>query len=95
MSCYGHFDYLIKTYNIIPGTDQYAQYEAYHRHLAHELRNEPGTPHSSLTDIYYVGYFIKHLRNPDLISVGRELKAVPPSNRLSLQQGLALLQNVK
>ena len=80
-----------KTYNIIPGSVEHKKYEKYHRHLAYELRNEPGTRQSIWTDTYSVGYFIKHLEVPALVKLGRQLKAVPVKSRVSLKEALSLI----
>jgi len=43
-------------YNIKVGTDKHKKYNTFHRHLAHELRNIPGSSVSTFSDIYTLGY---------------------------------------
>uniref|UniRef100_A0A7M5XKW9 Protein kinase domain-containing protein n=2 Tax=Clytia hemisphaerica TaxID=252671 RepID=A0A7M5XKW9_9CNID len=50
-----------KTYNIQPGSDTAKKYNTYHRHIAYELRNIPGSKQSVQTDIFSLGHMLKHL----------------------------------
>lgn len=59
-------------YSIKPGTEEHDKYERFHRHLAYELRNIPGSTQSVMTDTYSIGYMFKHLSTITL----------PPNNRI-------------
>ena len=45
-----------KVYNSQPGSDIAEKYRTFHRHLAHELRNVPGSKQSGITDAYSIGF---------------------------------------
>ena len=85
-------------YNVKPGTPEHETYEKWHRHLAYELRNIPGSSQSFKTDIYSIGYMLKHagaLTSPpceQIILLGRLMKNQNPSQRISLQNSLDKLQ---
>ena len=75
-----------RTYSL--NAEEQTKYNVHHRHLAHELRNVPGTKQSVMTDTYSVGYLIKSIgHNIDvklLYNLGRKLKTVDVSQRMSL-----------
>lgn len=76
-------------YNILPGTAVNKKYNTNHRHLAHELRNTPGSVQSYATDTYSIGHMFKHAGASanylPLVELGRLMKRIAPSDRLSLK----------
>ena len=79
-------------YNIAPGTAINSTYNTIHRHIAHELRNVPGSKQSIKTGIYSVGYMFKHaaakiLFKP-IIELGRLMKHCDIDGRISTQNAL-------
>ena len=85
-------------YDITPSSEDQATYNTNHRHLAHELRNVPLTRQSVMTDTYSVGYMFKHtacsIPYEPIIELGRQLKTVSVSCRLSLSTALGFLQDL-
>ena len=79
-------------YKICPGTKEHEMYNQWHRHLAHELRNIPGSKQSVLTDTYSLGYMLKHTAGVigynALIQLGRLMKKLQPSERISIDNAL-------
>ena len=75
-------------YNVVPGSKEHKKYNSVHRHLAHELRNIPGSSQTIATDTYSVGHMFKHaaatINFEPLIKLGRAMKHVSPFSRLSL-----------
>ncbi len=51
-------------YNLVPGSEEQKKYNLVHRHLAHELRNIPGSKQTVLTDTYSIGHMFKHAGYP-------------------------------
>lgn len=67
-------------------------YSKFHKHLAPELWKTQGTQQSVLTDIYSVGYAIKHMGGSKALSnFGRKLKSKFPDDRISLADARVLL----
>ena len=89
------------TYNIEPGSAEHIQYETYHRHLAYELRNIPGSKQSFKTDTYSVGYMIKHLSaltkppSNKLLGLARMMKTANSQQRISLENALDKLHGIE
>ena len=87
-----------KTYNIVPGSELADKYNKYHRHLAYELRNIPGSKQSILTDTYSVGFMFKHLGAKvgckEMISLGKHMKNKDPGSRVSLNNALNICRKV-
>ena len=81
------------TYNIKKADQE--THNLYHRHLAHELRNKTNSKQTVLTDIYSIGYMFKHvaatLPYKPLIELGRHMKVPEPSQRLSIESALIVL----
>ena len=79
-------------YNIVPGTAVNKKYNTDHRHLAHELRNIPGSVQSYATDTYSIGHMFKHAgaiaSYLPLVELGRLMKRIAPSDRLSLKDAI-------
>eukprot|EP00112_Aurelia_sp_Birch-Aquarium-sp1_P009704 Seg2112.1 transcript_id=Seg2112.1/GoldUCD/mRNA.D3Y31 product="Serine/threonine-protein kinase dst3" protein_id=Seg2112.1/GoldUCD/D3Y31 len=79
-------------YNIRPGTEMNAKYNRDHRHLAHELRNIPGSGQSYATDIYSIGHMFKHsggaINFMPIVELGRMMKRISPSDRLSIENAM-------
>ena len=79
-------------YNITPGSEKQDRYNKYHRHLAYELRNVPGSCQSELTDTYSIGYVIKYIGHYEnikgLFDIGRCLKAPNPENRTTFMNAM-------
>ena len=79
-------------YNVRPGTTINEKYNRDHRHLAHELRNIPGSGQSCATDTYSIGYLFKHsgaiVNYMPLVELGRMMKRVSPSDRLSIENAM-------
>ena len=85
-------------YNIIPGSDDAKIYNTQHRHLAHELRNKPGTKQSPLTDAYSIGHMIKYLcpyipSSEKVLQLASKLKCIEPCMRLTLANALDSICN--
>ena len=86
------------TYNIEPGTAEHKQYETYHRHLAYELRNTPGSTQSFKTDTYSIGYMFKHTgalivpSSEHILRLAKMMKHQDPEKRISLLNVLHKLQ---
>ena len=88
------------TYNITPGSPEATQYNTHHRHLAHELRNTPGSKQSVLTDTYSIGHMIKHLcpfvaHSQKLLELASNLKSIEAKTRLTLTKALYLIKNIE
>lgn len=70
-------------------------YNLNHRHLAFELRNLQNAKQTQMTDIYSIGYMFKHtaalLKYEPLIDLGRHMKTQEPSDRLSIEGALNVL----
>lgn len=75
-----------RTYSL--NAEEREKCNVHHRHLAHELRNVPGTKQSMMTDTYSVGYLVKYIGHniaaKHLYTLGRKLKTVDVSQRMSL-----------
>lgn len=88
-----------KIYNIKPGSDVAKRYNTLHRHLAFELRNVPGSKQSVYTDIFSLGYMLKHmggvLRSEELITLGRHMKVKEAEFRTPLKKALNIVENLK
>ena len=86
-----------KVYSIKPGSDLSKQYNTYHRHLAYELRNVPGSKQSVFTDIYSLGYMFKHvgpmLQCDEIVSSGRHMKVQEAEFRTPLTKALQIVQS--
>jgi len=84
-----------KTYNILPRSELAEKYNKHHRHLAHELRNVPGSKQSILTDTYSIGYMFKHIagivHDDNIITLARSMKIKEPGFRISLKKALDVL----
>ena len=84
-----------KSYHIQPGSDVAKRYNTFHRHLAHELRNIPGSKQSEITDAYSVGFMFKHLSAivgcEDVIILGKSMKKQDPKYRLSVKKAVKVL----
>lgn len=86
------------TYNIKPGTVEHKQYEKYHRHLAFELRNIPGSHQSFKTDTYSIGHMLKHSSlctippSEHIFKLAKLMKIQDSSSRISLYNALGKLQ---
>ena len=86
------------TYSIQPGTAEHEQYEKYHRHLAYELRNIPGSSQSFKSDTYSIGHMFKHLStrllqpSDHITRLSRMMKNRDQKLRISLQNALHKLQ---
>ena len=81
-------------YSIQPGTKEHERFEKFHRHLAYELRNIPGSSQSFLTDTFSIGYMFKHLSNkiapPNMFILGlsKLMKYQNPDIRILLKNAL-------
>ena len=77
-----------RQYNILPGSKENLKYNKFHRHLAHELRNLPGSKQSVATDLYSIGYLFKHsaayISYQPIIELGRLMKCIEPASRISI-----------
>lgn len=86
------------TYNIIPGTKNNTIYNKRHRHLAHELRNIPGSKQSFATDTYSIGFMLKHaaavIKFSPLIELGRIMKRQDPVSRVTINNALDKIQMI-
>lgn len=84
------------SYNISPGSKEHEAYNRNHRHLAHELRNIPGSKQTTKTDIYSIGYMFKHsaasMNYLPIIELGRKMKRTDPTERLSLENAMDKLK---
>lgn len=79
-------------YNVAEGSQESVTYNTRHRHLAHELRNIPGSKQSILTDTYSIGFLLKHagetIRHQPVIQLGRLMKCRDPCSRISIENCL-------
>lgn len=68
-------------YNIVKGSKESLRYNKIHQHLAYELRNQPNTPQSYLTDIYSLGYNFKaiatHSHIEPIMKLSKRMMCVP------------------
>ena len=75
-----------KTYNILPGSVLALKYNKCHRHLAHELRNIPGSIQSELTDTYSIEFMFKHMAAQigcqEIVFLGKNMKVKEPEFRV-------------
>ena len=85
-------------YYIAPGSKEQNVYNTNHRHLAHELRNIPGSKQSVLTDTYSIGHTIKHavgwIKCNPLVQLGRSMKTIKPEIRISLASALEQIRSI-
>ena len=83
-------------YNVVPGSEEHKKYNSVHRHLAHELRNIPGSSQTIATDTYSVGHMFKHaaatINFEPIIQLGRAMKHVSPISRLSLASAVEMIK---
>lgn len=81
-----------RIYNIVPGSRDHHLYNSRHRHLAFELRNVPGSKQCIQTDLYSIGYLLKHsaaiVKSGGLVALGRMLKDQNPMRRISICNAL-------
>ena len=79
-------------YSIAEGSEERARYNSRHRHLAHELRNVPGSKQSVLTDVYSIGFLLKHsaatISHQPVIQLGRMMKSRNSCSRISIENCL-------
>ena len=75
-------------YNIRKGSLKHKRYNTYHRHLAHELRNIPGSSVTCHSDIYSLGYnfrvIAQHVRSEKLTVISTTMLAEKPTDRPEL-----------
>ena len=75
-------------YNIIPGSEKHRKYNTYHRHLAHELRNVPGSRETVESDVYTLGYNIEkvaqYLKSSRLLCIATKMMVKSPLDRVLL-----------
>lgn len=82
-------------YDLTPS--QRERYNKHHRHIAYEIRNERFTRQSVATDTYSVGFLIKRIgfylspQNDKVCEVGKRLKSVELSSRITLDNALQQL----
>ena len=73
-------------------------YNQRHRYFAHELRNVRGTSQNIMTDTYSVGYLMKYIGYYELLSdiyeIGRQMKEISLTDRLSLSAGVNALNGL-
>lgn len=83
-------------YNVVPGSKEHKKYNSVHRHLAHELRNIPGSSQTIATDTYSIGHMFKHaaatINFQPIIQLGRAMKHISPFSRLSLASAIDKLK---
>ena len=88
-----------KIYSIPLGSDLAKRYNKYHRHLAYELRNIPGSKQSILTDTFSLGYMFKHMAAivccDEIVSLGKHMKVKEPEFRTPLKKALQVLHKLK
>ena len=87
-----------KTYNIQPGSDTAKKYNTYHRHIAYELRNIPGSKQSVQTDVFSLGHMLKHLSAlvpcDQVVELGRSMKVNEPDFRIPIEKALTVLMKM-
>ena len=85
-------------YSIKPGTPKHKRYNTIHLHLAHELRNQPGSYVSRQSDIYTLGYnfdrIARHVRSDKLVMIAAKMLSVIPDNRPELSNILVHLSKL-
>lgn len=86
------------TYKIKPGSEKHKRYNTYHRHLAHELRNVPGSVTTCSSDIYSLGYNFEkissHVECSKLASVAAKMISANLKERPDLPQILMQLSRL-
>ena len=84
------------TYNL--SAAESAMYNQKHRYLANELRNVMNSKQTELTDIYSVGYMIKHVayfqKFNFLYEIGRKMKTIVITERMRLEQAKISLKSL-
>lgn len=82
-------------YSIKRGSDRHKRYNVLHRHLAHELRNVPGSSVSVASDIYSLGYLFDtisdYVKSPHLGLLSTQMINLKPEERPSLPSVLLQL----
>ena len=75
-------------YNIRKGSLKHKRYSKYQRHLAHELRNIPGSSVTCHSDIYSLGYNFSvialHVRSEKVTVISATMLAEKPTDRPDL-----------
>ena len=73
-------------------------YNQRNRYLAQQLRNVRGTSQNIMTDTYSVGYLLKYIGYYELLSdiyeIGRQMKAISITDRLSLSAAVKALNGL-
>ena len=85
-------------YKIRKGSVKHKRYNTYQCHLAHELRNIPGSSVTCHSDIYSLGsnftVIAQHVRSEKFTVISTTMLAEKPTDRLDLPNLLIRLSNL-